>query len=85
MNFFMVLVFGLLSRKIIGHAKKRSVAYSFLFVHPNGGQLAEIGELLKAGRIRPVIDKVFPFEQAKAALAYLEQGRAKGKVVVQMR
>jgi len=85
MNFFMVLVFELLSRKIIGHAKKRGVAYSFLFVHPNGGQLAQIGELLKAGRIRPVIDKVFPFEQAKAALAYLEQGRAKGKVVVQMR
>ena len=85
MNFFMVLVFELLSRKIIGHAKKRGVAYSFLFVHPNGGQLAEIGELLKAGRIRPVIDKVFQFEQAKAALAYLEQGRAKGKVVVQMR
>ena len=48
-------------------------------------QLAEIGELLEAGRIRPVIDKVFPFDQAKEALAYLEQGRAKGKVVVQMR
>jgi NADPH:quinone reductase-like Zn-dependent oxidoreductase len=85
MNFFMVLVFGLLSRKIIRHAKKRGVAYSFLFVHPDGSQLAEIGELLKAGRIRPVIDKVFPFEQAKEALAYLEKGRAKGKVVVQMR
>jgi NADPH:quinone reductase-like Zn-dependent oxidoreductase len=37
------------------------------------------------GRIRPVIDKVFPFEQAMEALAYLEEGRAKGKVVVQMR
>ena len=85
MNFFMVAVFGLLSRKIIRRAKKRGVAYSFLFVHPDGSQLAEIGELLKAGRIRPVIDKVFPFEQAKEALAYLEQGRAKGKVVVQMR
>jgi NADPH:quinone reductase-like Zn-dependent oxidoreductase len=85
MNFFMVFVFGLLSRKIIRHAKKRGVAYSFLFVHPDGSQLAEIGELLKAGRIRPVIDKVFPFEQAKEALAYLEKGRAKGKVVVQMR
>ena len=85
MNFFMVFVFGLLSRKIIRHAKKRGAAYSFLFVHPDGGQLAEIGELLKAERIRPVIDRVFPFDQAKEALAYLEQGRAKGKVVVQMR
>jgi NADPH:quinone reductase-like Zn-dependent oxidoreductase len=83
MNFFMVFLFGLLSRKIIRRAKKRGVTYSF--VHPDGGQLAEIGELLKAGCIRPVIDKVFPFEQAKEALAYLEQGRAKGKVVVQMK
>src|SRR5213083_1997489 len=83
MNFFMVFVFGLLSRKIIRLARKRDTAYSFLFVHPDGSQLAEIGELLKAGRIRPVIDKVFPFDQAKEALAYLEKGRAKGKIVVQ--
>ena len=85
MNFLIVFLFGLLSRKITRRAKKRGVAYSFLFVHPDGGQLAEIGELLKAGFIRPVIDRAFPFEQAKEALAYLEQGRAKGKVVVQMK
>lgn len=85
MNVFMVFLFGLLSRKIIRHASKRGAAYSFLFVHPDGSPLAEIGELLKAERIRPVIDKVFPFEQAKEALAYLEMGRAKEKVVVQMR
>ena len=85
MNFFMRFVFGLLSRNIIRHARKRGVEYSFLFVHPDGRQLAEIGELLKSGRIRPVIDKVFPFDQAKEALAYLEKGRAKGKVVVQMK
>ena len=84
MNFFLVFVFGLLSRKIMRLARKRGVEYSFLFVHPDGSQLAEIGELLDAGRIRPVIDKVFPFDQAKEALAYLEKGRAKGKVVVQM-
>jgi NADPH:quinone reductase-like Zn-dependent oxidoreductase len=85
MNFFLVFVFGLLSRKISRRARKRGIEYSFLFVHPDGRQLAEIGELLKAGRIRPVIDKVFPFDQAKEALAYLEKGRAKGKVVVQIR
>jgi len=84
MNFFMRFVIGLLSQKIIRHAKKRGIKYSFLFVHPDGQQLAEIGELLKAERIRPVIDKVFPFDQAKEALAYLENGRAKGKVVVRM-
>ncbi|MCA6101503.1 NADP-dependent oxidoreductase [Bradyrhizobium australafricanum] len=85
MNFVLVLLFGLLSGKIIRHARKRGVEYSFLFVRPDGSQLAELGELLKAETIRPVIDKVFPFEQAKQALAYLEKGRSRGKVVVQMR
>ena len=85
MGFFFTFVFGLLSRKIIRHARKGGVEYSFLFMHPDGRQLAEIGKLLEAGRIRPVIDKVFPFDQAKEALAYLEKGRAKGKVVVQIR
>ena len=41
--------------------------------------------LIEAQRIRPVIDKVFPFEQAKDALAHLARGRAKGKVVVKLR
>ena len=84
MNFFMKFIFGLLSRKIISLAKKQDAKYSFLFVRPDGRQLAKIGELIETSRIRPVIDKVFPFGQAKEGLAYLEEGRAKGKVVVQM-
>jgi NADPH:quinone reductase-like Zn-dependent oxidoreductase len=85
MNTLMQFVFGLLSRRIIGKARKRGAQYSFLLVHPDGRQLAEIGELLTAGVIRPVIDKVFPFAQTKEALAYLDHGRARGKVVVQMK
>lgn len=84
MNGVLRFLFGLLSGKIIRAGRKNGTAYSFLFVHPDGGQLAEIGGLIEAGRIRPVIDKVFPFDQAREALAYLEKGRAKGKVVVQM-
>lgn len=85
MNFLLKSVFSLLSGGIIRKARKIGAEYSFLFVHPDGDQLGQIGELLESGKIRPVIDKVFPFEQAKEALAYLEQGRAKGKVVVQLR
>jgi NADPH:quinone reductase-like Zn-dependent oxidoreductase len=85
MNFLLKTVFSFLSGGIIRKAKQRGAEYSFLFVHPDGGQLAEIGELLQAGKLRPVIDRVFPFDQAKEALAYLEKGRAKGKVVVQIR
>jgi NADPH:quinone reductase-like Zn-dependent oxidoreductase len=84
MNFLMRFLFGLISSKIIRNARKRGIEYSFLFGHPDGRQLAEIGELLAAEHIRPVIDQVFPFDQAKEALAYLEKGRAKGKVVVQV-
>jgi NADPH:quinone reductase-like Zn-dependent oxidoreductase len=84
MNVVMQFVFGLLSRKIIGLAKKRQAHYGFLFVRPDGQQLANIGKLLERETIRPVIDTVFPFDDVKLALAYLEQGRAWGKVVVQM-
>ena len=85
MNVIMKLIFGLLSRKIMRLSEKSSIKYSFLLGRPDGGQLAEIGALLDAGRIRPVVDKVFPIEQAKEAFEYLGQGRAKGKVVVQMK
>ena len=85
MNFLMKFVFGLLSRRIIGRANKRRVGYSFLFVRPDGEQLTKIAELLQTETIRPVIDQTFSFEQAKEGLAYLEKGRAKGKVVVRMK
>src|SRR5205823_12205 len=58
MNFFMVLVLGLLGRKVHRLAKERDIDYSFLLVNPDGHQLAEVGKLLDAGSIRPVIDKV---------------------------
>jgi len=79
MNSLMVFLLGILSRKMNRHARERGAGYSFLFMHPDGRQLTELGELLNAGHIRPVIDKVFPFDQAKDALAYLDKGRAKGR------
>src|SRR5438477_4084960 len=78
LNALVVLAMWWLSRKVHRLARARDVAYSFLFVHPDGRQLAAIGALLEAGTVRPVIDKVFSFDHAKEALAYLEQGRTKG-------
>lgn len=85
LNFALKFVFGLMSRKVMRLAAKRNIAYSFLFVRPDGAQLADIGKLLQAGTIRPVIDKVFAFEEAPQALAYVALGRSKGKVVVKIR
>ena len=50
----------------------------------SGSQLREITALVESGVIRPVVDRVFPFEATKEAMAYVETGRAKGKVVVKM-
>ncbi len=84
LNFLLTFVFRLMSRKIMRLSKQRDVSYSFLFVHPDGAQLNAISKLIEAEHIRPVVDRVFSFEQAKEALAYLAQGHAKGKVLIKM-
>lgn len=79
------LVIRLLSAGVRRRAKRRSVKYSFLFMRANGQQLREIGRLVEAGVIRPVIDRSFAFESANEALAYVESGRSKGKVVLKVK
>jgi NADPH:quinone reductase-like Zn-dependent oxidoreductase len=78
-------VMRLLSSGIRKKAKARGVSYSFLFMRASGEQLSQITSLIEAGVIRPVMDRVFPFEATNDALAYIETGRSKGKVVVRMR
>lgn len=82
LNLILRLVMRMLSRGILKKAKSRGVDYSFLFMRADGQQLQEIAKLIDAGAILPVVDKVFPFSQTADALAYVETGRAKGKVVV---
>jgi NADPH:quinone reductase-like Zn-dependent oxidoreductase len=76
------MVMGALSRGIRAQARRRQVHYSFLFMRANGGQLAKITSLIDDGIVRPVVDRVFPFASTKEAMAYVEAGRAKGKVIV---
>jgi NADPH:quinone reductase-like Zn-dependent oxidoreductase len=82
---FVKIVLNLLSMGIRRKAKKRNIDYQFLFMRASGQQLTEIGKLVEAGIIKPVVDKVYPFEQANDALAYVESGRAKGKVVINVK
>jgi len=72
----------LISFGIRRQAKKLGVRYTFLFMKANGQQLSEVTKLVEAGIIKPVVDKTFPFAQTNEALAYVESGRAKGKVVI---
>lgn len=82
---FVKLVTRLLSSGIRRRAKNRGVTYSFLFMKANGGQLREISRLFDAGVIRPVVDRVFPFDSTNEAMTYVATGRGKGKVVVKVR
>ncbi|WP_105385857.1 NADP-dependent oxidoreductase [Neorhizobium alkalisoli] len=75
-------VMRLLSFGIRRKSKRQGINYSFLFMTANGGQLGRIASLIEAGHIRPVMDRVFPFEKTNEAMDYVETGRAKGKVVI---
>jgi len=54
-----------------------------MMVKPNE-DLGYLGGLLAAGAIRPVIDRVFPFDSFREALNYYMTGKAQGKVVIEM-
>jgi NADPH:quinone reductase-like Zn-dependent oxidoreductase len=82
---FVSLIVRLLSAGVRKKATRRDLKYSFLFMRADGHQLREITRLIEAGAIHPVMDRVFPFESTNEALAYVESGRAKGKVVVKIK
>lgn len=84
-SWFVKLVMRLLSARTRRAATSRGVGYSFLFMKADGSPLREISRLFDTGVIRPVIDRLFPFESTNEALAYVEAGRAKGKVVIKVK
>ena len=84
-NWLLRQVIRLLSFGIRKKAGRHRVSYSFLFMRASGDQLTKITALIEAGNIRPVMDRVFPFDATNEALAYVETGRSKGKVVVNVK
>ena len=77
-----VFALGIMMRKVTRLARERRARFEYLFMRPDGEQLAQIAALLERGVIRPVLDRTFPFARTKEAMAYVEAGRAVGKVVV---
>ncbi|WNG90526.1 zinc-binding dehydrogenase [Mycobacterium sp. ITM-2016-00317] len=78
---YLAPVMWFMSRNIRNLAKKLGVRYSFLFMRADGAQLAHLAGLYEQGTLNPVLDRTFPFDQTLEAMAYVEQGRAKGKIV----
>lgn len=84
-SWFVKIILALISSRVRKKAKQLNVGYSFLFMKASGEQLSKITTLIEAEIIKPVVDKVFPFEATNEALSYVESGRAKGKVVVRLK
>jgi len=78
-------ILSIASRKITAREKESQTRYHFLFMKPSGEQLKVIKEFIEGGFIKPIIDKVYPLNDAGQAFNYLESGRAKGKVVVKIK
>jgi NADPH:quinone reductase-like Zn-dependent oxidoreductase len=55
-----------------------------LLAKPNKADLAFMKDLLEAGKVKPVIDRRYPLNEVPQALRYLEEGHARGKVVITM-
>ena len=75
-------VFWLISYGIRSRARRAGVGYRYLFMHPSGSDLALLAELIEQGKLKAIVDRTYPFAKIAEALAYVESGRAKGKVVV---
>ena len=78
-------ILSAISSGIRRKAKRKGIAYEFLFMRANGRQLEEITKLIESGIIKTILDKVYPFEQTNEALEYIQRGHAKGKVVVKIK
>jgi NADPH:quinone reductase-like Zn-dependent oxidoreductase len=64
----------------LGRRKKLGV----MMARMNQKDLGFISELLQSGKIKPVIDRRYPLSETAAAMRYLEEGHAKGKIVITM-
>jgi len=62
----------------------RKADYKFILMHPNGAHLNEIKSLIEDEKIKPIIDRVYPFSESVEAFTHLATGRAKGKIVVKV-
>jgi NADPH:quinone reductase-like Zn-dependent oxidoreductase len=80
----LAVVFSIISYGIRSRARRTGISYRYLFMHASGAELAELAELIEQGKLKVIIDKIYPFAKISEALAYVESGHAKGKAVVTM-
>jgi NADPH:quinone reductase-like Zn-dependent oxidoreductase len=64
--------------------KGHDVRFGWFVVEPNRDELVQIGALINAGQLRPIIDTVFPLSQARQAYEQGARGHTRGKIVLRV-
>jgi alcohol dehydrogenase len=70
------------SAPVQANALVHNVSYQFVWMKPSGQQLTQVAQWVEEGKLKPVIDTVYPLEQVAKAFEQLEGGHAKGKIVI---
>ena len=78
------LVIWMMGRKVRKIARSTSTRYFYYFTESSGAQLEHMAEVVNAGKVRSVIDSVYPFEKSVDALEHAQSGHLKGKVTIQV-
>ena len=68
--------------KLMGVSLRGGKDIAMVSAHVDTEDLELLTELIEASKVRPQIDRRYPFAEIPTAIAYLEQGHARGKVVV---
>ena len=63
-------------------ARENGVRATMIGVKPDGRCLADIGKIIDDGKLRPLVQAVFPLEQAKEALELIRSRQVSGKIVI---
>jgi len=73
-----------LAPEFVNEAKAKNIHLSSYMAQSIPKQLEEIAQLIDAGKVKPVIDQVLPFTEARKAHLSNEQGHTRGKIVLQV-
>jgi NADPH:quinone reductase-like Zn-dependent oxidoreductase len=65
-------------------AKAHGVRALFFVVQPNRAELIQIGDLIDAGQVQPVIESVFPLSEARQAFERALSGHTRGKIILRV-
>lgn len=68
-----------------GLAHKYGVTFSAFYMSPSGEMLATLADLIAADKLRPIVDSVFSLDDVQQAFDRSDTGRARGKIIVQIR